>query len=109
MAKTEWKHVERTAVSVASIYPRGRLQLIVKFSYEVHGESTRANFKRLVDAPRRPVRCEVKPTEPEADRLRSSVQPNVASVVDVLTLELFRFLHERMRPVLGFGRRHIRV
>lgn len=39
MAKTNWKHVEGTVVSVASIYPRGRLQLIVKFSYEVHGEN----------------------------------------------------------------------
>lgn len=35
MAKTEWKQAVGKVISIKSIYPRGRLQLIVTYSYEV--------------------------------------------------------------------------
>jgi hypothetical protein len=34
---TDWKQADGRVVRVESIYPRGRRQLIVKFSYEVQG------------------------------------------------------------------------
>ena len=44
MAKTEWRQTDGKVVSVESIYPRGRLQLIVAFTYEVDGELYRGKF-----------------------------------------------------------------
>jgi hypothetical protein len=44
MAKTEWKQTDGKVVSVESIYPRGRLQLIVAFTYEVDGELYHGKF-----------------------------------------------------------------
>ena len=37
MARTEWKQTNGKVTKIEAIYPRGRLQLIVRFSYEVQG------------------------------------------------------------------------
>jgi hypothetical protein len=44
MAKTDWKQTHGRVVSVDSIYPRGRLQLIVAFTYEVEAEFYEGKF-----------------------------------------------------------------
>ena len=38
MAETDWKQTDGKVVRIESIYPRGRRQLIVTFSYEVDGK-----------------------------------------------------------------------
>lgn len=38
MAKTDWKQADGKVVRIESIYPRGRRQLVVTFSYEVQGQ-----------------------------------------------------------------------
>ena len=38
MSKTDWKQTDGKVVKIESIYPRGRRQLIVTFSYEVKGQ-----------------------------------------------------------------------
>ncbi len=38
MAKTEWKQADGRVVRIDTISTRGRRQLIVTFSYEVHGQ-----------------------------------------------------------------------
>jgi hypothetical protein len=44
MAKTDWKQTDGRVVSVDSIYTRGRLQLIVAFTYEVEGQLYKGKF-----------------------------------------------------------------
>ncbi len=44
MAKTEWKQTDGKVVSVGSMSTRGRLQFIVRFTYEVEGETYEGKF-----------------------------------------------------------------
>lgn len=38
MARTDWKQADGKVVKIEYIYPRGRRQVIVTFSYEVQGQ-----------------------------------------------------------------------
>jgi len=44
MGKTDWKQTDGRVVRVDSMYPRGRLQLIVAFSYEVEDQLYEGTF-----------------------------------------------------------------
>ena len=50
MRRKDWKQTDGTVVKVESIFPRGRRQLIVTFSYEVRGhyyEGVLGTFKPM--------------------------------------------------------------
>ena len=44
MAKTDWKQTDGRVVRVDSIYPRGRRQLVVAFTYEIEDQLYEGTF-----------------------------------------------------------------